>query len=119
MQVKLNVIETLYGIFPYGQVMAVLAASAFAPAGDHDLSRSILDTARLQSLMVRGEFDPSAAVVAFNKAIQKGNRSKSSWDWYKIPRAIYGPFSAVPMSSTCHDRELDLATSVCDMGVLL
>ena len=42
--VELSAIETLYGIFPYGQAMAVLAASAFAPAGDHDLSRRILDT---------------------------------------------------------------------------
>ena len=71
MQVKLSVAEALFGIFPYGQVMAVLAGSAFAPAGDHDLSRSILDTVRYQSLMIRNEFDPSSAVAAINKAIQK------------------------------------------------
>ena len=79
-QVNLSVIEAVYGVFPYGQVMAVLAGSAFAPAGDHDLSRSILGTVRHQSLMVRDEFDPSAAVVAINRVIQKGKRSKSLLD---------------------------------------
>ena len=69
--------------------------------------------------MVRSEFDPSAAAVAINKAIQKRKRSKSSLDWDKIIRAIYGLFSAEPMSSKYHDKELDLATSVCDMNVLL
>ena len=77
-QVKLSVIEAVYGVFPYGQAMAVLAGSAFAPAGDHGLSRSILETVRHQSLMVRDEFDPSAAVVTINRAIKKGKRSKSS-----------------------------------------
>ena len=40
-------------------------------------------------------------------------------DSEKITRAIYGLFSAVPMSSNYHDKELDLATSVCDMNGLL
>ena len=118
-QVELNAIVALYGIFPYGQVMAALAGSAFAPAGDHGLSRSTLDTARHQSLIFRNEFDPSSAVVAIKKAIQKGKRSESSLDWVEITRAIYGLFSAVPMSSNYHDKELNLATSVCDMDVLL
>ena len=69
--------------------------------------------------MIRHEFDPSSAVNAINKAIQKGKRSTSSLDWDKITRAAYGLFSAVPMSSKYHDKELDLATSVCDMNGLL
>ena len=113
MQIKLSVIEALYVIFPYGQVMATLAGSAFAPAGDHDPSRCILNTVRHQSLMIRNKFDPSSAVAATNKAIQKEKTSKSSLDWEKIARAIYGIFSAVPMSSNYHDKELDLATAVC------
>ena len=40
-------------------------------------------------------------------------------DWGKITRAIYGLFSAVPISSNYHDKELDHATSMCDMNVLL
>ena len=86
MQVELGVIEALYVIFPYGQVMATLAASAFAPAGDYDLGRNILETVRHQSLLIRGKFDPSAAVVAINKAIQKGKESKPSLDSDKIAR---------------------------------
>ena len=80
MQVELSAIETPHGIFPFDQAMAILAASAFAPAGDHDLSRRILDTVRYQSPMARGEFDPSAAVVAINKAIQKGKRGNPHLD---------------------------------------
>ena len=53
MVAALSAVETLYGIFPFGQVMAILAASAFAPAGDNDLSRSILGTVRHQSPMFR------------------------------------------------------------------
>ena len=74
---------------------------------------------RHQSLIVRGEFDPSAAVIAINKAFQKEKRSKPSLDWDKIARAAYGLFSSVPMSSNYHDKELDLATSACDMSALL
>jgi len=70
-------------------------------------------------MMVRDEFDPSAAVVAINRAIQKGKRSKSSLDWDEIARAVYGLFPAVPMSSNYYDKELDLATSVCDINGLL
>ena len=44
MEFELSVIETLHGIFTFGQIMALLAASAFAPADGHDHSRSILDT---------------------------------------------------------------------------
>ena len=47
-EIELSAIEARCGI------MAVLAASAFALAGDHDLSRSILDTVRHQSIMTRG-----------------------------------------------------------------
>ena len=75
----------LYGIFLFGQVMAALAASAFAPAGDHDLSRSILDTVRRQSLMTRGEIDPGAAVFAINKAIQKGKKTSTPWTRARSP----------------------------------
>ena len=96
-EVELNVIETLYGIFPFGQVMAPLASLAFAPAGDHSLSRSTLDTIRHQPPMVRGDFDPSAAVI--NKAIKAVGKSKSSLDWDKTTRATYGLFSLVPMST--------------------
>ena len=85
-QVELGVIETLYGIFPYGQVMATVAACP---------SRSTLESVRHQSLM--SQFDPSAAVAAINKAIQMGKKSESSLDWDKITRAIYGLFSSVPM----------------------
>ena len=93
-EVELSVVETLAGIFPFGQVMALLAASAFAPAGDHDPSRSILDTVRHLSLMARGEFDSSAAVVAINKAIQAGRKSKSPLDWTRsseLPTASFPP----------------------------
>ena len=69
--------------------------------------------------MVRERSDPSAAVVAINRAIQKGKRSKSSLDWNKTARAVYGLFSAVPMSLNYHEKELDLATAVCDMNGLL
>ena len=69
--------------------------------------------------MVRDEFDPSAAAVAINRAIQKGKRSKCSLDWDKIARAVYGLFSAVPMGLNYRDKELDLATTVCDMNGLL
>jgi len=48
-QVMLSAIEVLNGVFPYGQVMAVLTGSAFAPAGDHDPSRRILGAVRHQS----------------------------------------------------------------------
>ena len=78
--VEPGVVETLNGIFPFGGVMAALAASVFAPSGDQDFSRSFLDTARHQTLMVQGEFDPSAAVVAINKAIQKGKQSQCFLD---------------------------------------
>ena len=70
-------IGALYGIFSNGQVMEVLAGSAFAPAGDSDLSRRILGTAHHQSLMIRHEFDPSSTVVAINKAIIKKEKKNS------------------------------------------
>ena len=82
-------IVALYGIFPFGQVIAFLIASAFAPVGGHGISRSILDTFRHQSLMARGEFNPSAAAVAINKAIQEGMRGKSPLDWGKIAYGLF------------------------------
>ena len=118
-QVELSVVEAVYGVFPFGQAMAVLAAAAFTPTGDHDLSRHILETVRSQSLMVGDEFEPSAAAVAINRAIQKGKRSKASLDWDKIARAVYGLFAAVPMSLNYRDRDLDLVATVCDMNGLL
>ena len=112
-------LEAVYGVFPYGQVMAVLVGAAFTPAGDHDLSRSILGTVRHQTFMARDEFGPSAAAVAINRAIQKGKRSKSSLDWGKIARAVNGLSSAVPMGLNYRDKDLDLATTECDMNGLL
>ena len=70
-QVELNAIKALCGIFPYGEAMAIFAGPAFPPAGEQEFSRSNLGTVRHQSLMTRHEFDPSSAVVAINKAIQK------------------------------------------------
>ena len=118
-RVELSVIEAVYEVFPFGQVMAVLAGTAITPARDHDLSRSIFETVRLQTLMAGDEFDPSTAAVAINRAIQKGKRSKTSLDWDKIARAVYGLFSAVPMSLNYRDRDLDLVATVCDMNGLL
>ena len=118
-QVELSVVEAVYGVFPFGQAMAVLAAAAFTPTGDHDLSRHILETVRSQGLMVGDEFEPSAAAVAINRAIQKGKRSKASLDWDKIARAVYGLFAAVPMSLNYRDGGLDLVATVCDMNGLL
>ena len=103
-------IETLHGTFHFGQVIAALAASAFAPAGDQNLSRNCLDTVHHKSLITRGEFDPSAAAVAINKAIHGGEKSKSSLDSDKIASATYGPFPSAPMSTNYHGKELDLAT---------
>ena len=40
-------------------------------------------------------------------------------DWEKITRATYGLFSSVPMSTNYHDKELDIASSVCEKSVLL
>ena len=118
-RVELSVVEAVYGVFPFGQAMAVLAGAAFTPTGDHDLSRHILETVRLQNLMVGDEFDPSTAAVAINRAIQKGKRSKTSLDWDKIARAVYGLFAAVPMSLNYRDMDLDLVATVCDMNGLL
>ena len=118
-RVELSVVEAVYGVFPFGQAMAVLAAAAFTPTGDHDLSRHILETVRSQGLMVGDEFEPSAAAVAINRAIQKGKRSKASLDWDKIARAVYGLFAAVPMSLNYRDMDLDLVATVCDMNGLL
>ena len=84
--------------------MALLAASAFAQAGGHDPSRNILKTVLRLFLMARGEFDPSAAVVAINKANQAGSKSKSPLDWDKITRETYGRFSSVPMGTKYHDK---------------
>ena len=67
-------IKTLYGISSFDQFMALLAASAFAQAGGHDPSRNILKTVLRLFLMARGEFDPSAAAAAINKATQAGRK---------------------------------------------
>ena len=88
--------------------MALLAASAFAPAGDHDLSRSILEIVRHQYLAVWGEFNPSAAVIAINKATQAGRNSMPSLDWDRTTRASYGLFSSAPMRTYYHDKESSL-----------
>ena len=88
--------------------MALLAASAFAPVGDHDLSRSISGTVRHQFLMVQGKFDPGGAAVAINKAIQAGRKSKPSPDWDKTTRTTYGLFSAVPMNSNSNSNGHEL-----------
>ena len=86
---ELSVIKPLDGTSPFGQIMAALATLAFTRPGDHDPRRSTLETVRHQSLMTRGEFDPSAAVVAINKVIQGWEKSKPSLDWAKITRATY------------------------------
>ena len=114
MKFELGPIGTLCGIFTFGQVKALLSAPAFAPAGDHDLSRSILNTLRRQSLMTLGQFDPSEAAVAINRSIQAGRKRKSSLDCDMITRATHRHFSFVPMGTNYHDKELDLATAVCE-----
>ena len=85
----------------------------------HKCTNGILETVRLQNLMVGDEFDPSTAAVAINRAIQKGKRSKTSLDWDKIARAVYGLFAAVPMSLNYRDMDLNLVATVCDMNGLL
>ena len=41
-----------------------------------------------------------------------------SLDWEKITITTYGLFSSVPMSTSYHDKELDLGTCACDKNPL-
>ena len=43
LRVSLSVVETVYGVFPVGQALAVLARGAWAPSGNRKLNKNILD----------------------------------------------------------------------------
>ena len=67
--VSLSAVEAVYGVFPVGQALAVLARGAWAPSGNRKLNRNIPGAIESQQLAVAGKFDPSAAVREINRAL--------------------------------------------------
>ena len=67
---SLSAIETANGVFPVGQAIAVLVRGAWAPFGNRELNRKIVNAVNGQQLMAGGKFDASLAVREINKALQ-------------------------------------------------
>ena len=104
----------MYGVFPVGQALAVLARGAWAPSGNRKPNRNILDVIEGQQLTVAGEFDPSAAVCEINRALQTAKRSRPTPNWDEISRALCGFYTTLPARSAYIDGELDLAKAITD-----
>ena len=109
---SLGVVETVYGVFPVGQALAVLARGAWAPSGNRRLNRNIPYVIEGQQLTVAGEFDPSAAVREISRALQMAKRSRPALNWDGISSALCGLYTALPVCTAYIDGELDLAKAI-------
>ena len=114
LRVSLSAVEAVYGVFPFGQALAVLARGAWAPSGNCKLNRSTLDVIESQKLVAAGEFDPKAAVREIGRALQTAKRSRSTPNCDEISRALCGLYNSLPVRSAFIDCGLDLAKAITD-----
>ena len=77
----LRAIGAVYGVFPVGQAMAVLARGAWAPSGNRRPNRNTANLIESQKLMVDEKFDPSAAVREISRALKTAKCSRSALNW--------------------------------------
>ena len=86
----------VFGIFPSGKAMAMIAENAYVASGNFEPNRRTNEVINEQRLVDEdGKLNPSPAVAANNRALQKPRTTQVSVNWDMVVRSLLGLYVAV------------------------
>ena len=96
LKLEMSTLEVVFGIFPRGKAMAMIAENAYVPAGNFDQNRKIIELIKEERAVGEdGKPTPSLAVSAINRALQQSRTGQVSVNWDMVVRSLLGLYVAV------------------------